>query len=288
MGCFEWNPTSKQPTTGFSAKLPCSLAYVIIWADVRTAIIGIFLAAFISAYPGQRRPGHPVNGQLESKQAINQATSTNAQNAATDPGQASFRNRKSFLTKAFGPEYLATWILVLAALVGLFATFYTLSTIRAQTTTIQKSVELQETFNQQWLAINGWRREGGSSREHSPPKFSIAMDIANPTDIPLTVKEIKTIVRGKSIRHSVNNKLGPGRSIKCTSGEIILSPEETALYMRYRLTFGFSGYVVYEDAFGKEKHQSFSEWCVLGQGNYFEHAPVEISDQDRDKQTQAE
>ena len=35
----------------------------------------------------------------------------------------------------------------------------------------QRSVELQETLNQQWLDISGWRREGEGSRETTPPRF---------------------------------------------------------------------------------------------------------------------
>ena len=51
----------------------------------------------------------------------------------------------------------------------------------------ERSIRLQEIYQQQWLLIDGWRREGFGSRETNSPHFTIAADISNPTDLPLTI-----------------------------------------------------------------------------------------------------
>jgi hypothetical protein len=38
-----------------------------------------------------------------------------------------------------------------------------------QTAVAEKSMRLQEIIQQQWVQIDGWRREGGGSREYTPP-----------------------------------------------------------------------------------------------------------------------
>lgn len=138
----------------------------------------------------------------------------------------------------------------------------------------RKSVELQEILNRQWLEISGWRREGGGSREDNPPRFTIAADISNPTNAPLTVKSATIgIVGNDSMEYEIGNTLAPnGEPIKITYSYTVKAPE-IAAYEKYALPLVVDGFVVFVDCFGKEQRQDFMRACFLGP-KHFDDAAV--------------
>jgi len=139
----------------------------------------------------------------------------------------------------------------------------------------ERSIRLQEIIQQQWLEIDGWRREGFGSRESNPPSFTIAVDVSNPTKIPLTVKSARIGVLGESVaEYVVENTLGPdAEPIKITCSYTV-KPEWLASYNAYSLIVVVVGSVVYTDCFERERTQDFRRACFLGQVNHFESSPI--------------
>jgi hypothetical protein len=239
--------------------------------------------------PSGQLSQNPSNGEQSSNaaelRAIADTITKYEQETASSQNQETPYEKESIKLQWF---LLGIGVTQTVALVGtLLALIYQSSKTAQAARAAQKSVELQEIIQQQWLITEGWRREGQGSREESPPRFTIAMEITNPTDLPVTVKVIKIGIRGSGVTRTVGNKLAPGRSIKSTVGPITVSKEDLPKYMDYRLVVPVSGFVIYDDGFKKEQTQSFAEWCVLGRDNHFASQPIEMSDKDRDEQTKA-
>jgi hypothetical protein len=112
------------------------------------------------------------------------------------------------------------WWLVVAALLTLVAIAYQAREMRRATAVMlksteamqrqteilerstaasEKSVRLQEIVQQQWIQVSGWRIEDRSSAEEIPPRFTIVVDISNPTNAPLTLQFVSMRGAGKSV-----------------------------------------------------------------------------------------
>lgn len=228
------------------------------------------------------------------------------QETASTQGEGTKNGSKSYFARLFAPENLPNIALFVVGVGGIIVAVCTLKIIQRQTehiarqarsmryqTTIlresaaatrkaaeatEKSVSLQEIMQQQWIQIDGWRREGGGSREENPPRFKIVMDITNPTSVPLIIKVIRMSIRGRTLTRGVGNKLAPGNAIEMDF-PITLDGDQMAPYAAHRLVLGVTGFVTYEDAFGKEQTQSFNQWCLCGPNNYFSSQPIELPDQ---------
>lgn len=139
----------------------------------------------------------------------------------------------------------------------------------------QRSVELQEALNQQWLEVSGWRREGFGSRETNPPSFTIAVDVTNPTTAKLTVKSISIRIVGEPVMdYEVGNVLAPGgEPIKVTYSYSV-KPEWLASYNKYALPLVVDGSIVFIDCFEKEQIQEFRRACFLGPVNHFQSSAI--------------
>ena len=106
-----------------------------------TAIAGVLLAIFIAGYHGQQKQSHPGNVQQTAQRAPKQSASMQTKPAPVEQKDSRSQKTINYLKRAFGPEYLAAWVLVLAAGIGLFATFRTLDTIRKQTDATVRSAD---------------------------------------------------------------------------------------------------------------------------------------------------
>jgi hypothetical protein len=139
----------------------------------------------------------------------------------------------------------------------------------------EKGVELQEALNQQWLEIDGWRREGFGSRETNPPHFTIAVDVTNSTTAKLTVKSISIRIVGEPVMdYEVGNILAPGgEPIKITYSHTV-KPEWLAAYNNYALPLVIDGSIAFTDCFEKERIQEFRRACFLGPVNHFQSSPI--------------
>jgi hypothetical protein len=152
----------------------------------------------------------------------------------------------------------------------------TLNTIRKQTGTMERQIVLQETLNQQWLEIRGWRREGEGPRETEPPQFSVACEIVNPTNMPLTINVINIGVRTTRETFGAGNELPPGQSIKIAFPIIVASDTDLEAYRAHRFILTFCGSIEYTDAFKKKQEQPFSCTGVFGPKHFNRFSLVPI------------
>jgi len=175
-----------------------------------------------------------------------------------------------------------TGLLVIAGLAGIWYAYRTLKILYKQTYAIrrqavlmrrstratEKSVKMQQIAQQQWIQLEGWRIEGRSpSSRATPSKFAIAMELINPTSMPLTVTRAEATVSGRPFDFAASNLLAPSDCIK-VDFPIDLRPDEMALYEKYQLTLLISGSISYTDAFEESRTQPFCLTCSCGPGNY--------------------
>lgn len=137
--------------------------------------------------------------------------------------------------------------------------------LERSTAASEKSVRLQEIFQQQWVQVSGWRIEDRSSYDEIPPRFTIVMDISNATAAPLTLQSVSMRGAGKSVGVSlgIQNVLAPKESFKF-GYKTVLKPEEVDSYISSELVLVLKGSIFYVDAFGNRKEQPFNQSCVCG------------------------
>jgi len=137
--------------------------------------------------------------------------------------------------------------------------------LERSTAASEKSVRLQEIAQQQWIQVSGWRIEDRSSVEENPVRFTIVMDISNPTSAPLILQSVSMRGAGKSVGvgMGIQNVLAPKESFKF-GYKTALKPEEVGLYTASKLVLVLKGSIFYIDAFGNTKEQPFSQSCVCG------------------------
>ncbi|MHB8484941.1 MAG: hypothetical protein ACYDCM_04290 [Candidatus Acidiferrales bacterium] len=97
-----------------------------------TAVGLLLLTIFVAGYHGQQKHPQPSNIQKASQRYPTKTVAPIAQIAATKQEKSTCQKTKGYLRKAFGPEYLATWILVVAAGIGIAFTVLTVRTLRRQ------------------------------------------------------------------------------------------------------------------------------------------------------------
>jgi hypothetical protein len=167
------------------------------------------------------------------------------------------------------PEW---WLVVAAVVTGGAVIYQARETRRAtavmerSTVASEKSVRLQENMQQQWIQVSGWRIEDRSFAGEIPPRFTIVMDISNPTNAPLTLQSISMRGAGKSVGvggGGIQNVLAPKESFKF-GYKTVLKPDDVDSYISSELVLVLKGSIFYVDAFGNRKEQPFNQSCVCG------------------------
>lgn len=92
---------------------------------MRTAIVGFLLAIFLAGYHGQQKYPQATNVQKAGEQAPPTPISSVASPTSEKQKLSAYQETKAYLCRAFGPESLATWVLVIAAGIGLYVTWRT-------------------------------------------------------------------------------------------------------------------------------------------------------------------
>jgi hypothetical protein len=141
---------------------------------------------------------------------------------------------------------------------------------------MNRQIALQETLNQQWLDIINWRREGGASREENPPKFGIAAEIVNPTNVPLTINVLTIGIRGEQESYGTGNVLAPSQTVKIAIPFVVNSESDLAAYSKYGLVLTVYGSIEYTDAFKKKQTQPFSCTGIFGPGHYARFSAIPL------------
>jgi hypothetical protein len=95
-----------------------------------------------------------------------------------------------YFLKAIGPEFLATWILVLAAIVGIL---YTIKTLRA----IEREVNLQQAAMAQWIVLENWSHEVLGQNPDRSDHVRIRFEVNNPTGWPIALESLEITIAGQ-------------------------------------------------------------------------------------------
>lgn len=149
----------------------------------------ILLTVFIAGYHREQKTAQAPNIQKAAEQAPPKASSSVTHYTPKERKPSAYEKTKAYLWKATRPEFLAAWILVIAAGIGLVATFCTLKTIREQTGAVVKdadaallSAQAAITASRPWFLIP----HGGVGE---PQVFPIGTDMGrNMTFCTLTTK----------------------------------------------------------------------------------------------------
>jgi hypothetical protein len=96
-----------------------------------------------------------------------------------------------------------------------------------------------------------------------PSRFDIAVDIGNPTSVPLTLESVSATIDGKSFSFAAGNVLAPGDPPQMAEFPITLAQDQQALCEKYRLVLLISGSVTYVDGFRERKEQTFGQRCAV-------------------------
>lgn len=168
------------------------------------------------------------------------------------------------------------WLVIIAGLTGGVIGWQSWETRKAaqaarnSVSAMEHQITLQETLSQQWVEITGWRKEGFGSRELDPPRFTIAAEISNPTQAPLTVCKVFIGAPGKPLaEYEIESVLAPGAEpIKITHSDAV-EPHMTSAYDMGHFPFVVQGRVIFTDCFGKDRSHPFRRACFLGPGSRF-------------------
>ncbi|MGB6484386.1 MAG: hypothetical protein WBE86_12950 [Candidatus Acidiferrales bacterium] len=140
---------------------------------MRTGIVAvILLAIFIAGYHREQEHPQTTNVQKAGEQAPPEAIPPIASSASAEKKPSGYQKAKAYLWKATRPEYLAAWILVLAAGFGLWATFRTLRAIERQTALQGRQLDLLIARERPRIRI-----EVNSIRKPEPTIIAIAPEV---------------------------------------------------------------------------------------------------------------
>lgn len=110
--------------------------------DMRAIIIGGIVAIFIAGNHAQQAKPQPAPQQEARQQAIPKPVPALTQTAPAKQEDSCYQKAKKYLKKAFGPEYLAAWVLVIAAGIGIIYTVKTVRAIRKQTDALERQISI--------------------------------------------------------------------------------------------------------------------------------------------------
>jgi len=245
------------------------------YAVMRAPAIGILLAIFVAGYQGKVQQTQPNNDQNARQYSPAKAVAPVSNFAPAEHKQSTYQKAKDYLGKAFGPESIPNWALVVAAGIGLFATFRTLRIIRKQTDAIvrdadatqeaaratQASVELQKVGMEQWVDTEKWETDYLFTQDGTEI-LPIYFRIKNPTKFKIILHKAILWINGRHISSVWFRKqlLAPdgytGAAIKYP-----LNAGQVAAYRRETLKFEVGGVIYFVDAFGKCQEQPFGYTC---------------------------
>jgi hypothetical protein len=94
---------------------------------LRTLIVIGLLTIYVAGHHGQKKQTQPSNVQQTGQNGPKQSAFPITKPTSTGQERPSYQKAKDYLKRAFGPEFLAAWILVIAAGIGIV---YTIRTLR--------------------------------------------------------------------------------------------------------------------------------------------------------------
>lgn len=99
---------------------------------MKAAIVGFLLVIFITGYHGQQKDPQSSDIQRTGQQSREKTVTPISQSTSAEQEGSAYQATKKYFGRAFGPEYLAAWVLVIIGAAGVLAAIYTLRAIQRQ------------------------------------------------------------------------------------------------------------------------------------------------------------
>lgn len=155
----------------------------------------------------------------------------------------------------------SNWALVLVAAITGFAVGWQARETAKSAEATQRSVELQEVLNQQWLEFENWKIMDGGTEAEIGTVILISFDIVNPTKMPLTISGYSVSVKGQDTSVQFARTIAPAKSYSVKLDRL-LEGKESEDYNAGKLILPLTCSVPYIDAFTKPQ-QAESDFCFL-------------------------
>lgn len=245
----------------------------------------ILLAVFSAGYHHEQKHPQTADGQKAGEQAPPKAIPPVASPASAEKKPSTYEKAKEYLWKASGPEFLAAWVLVIAAGIGLCATFRTLKVIKKQTTATEEDAKAallnaKAIINTErpWLVVTWGSKPdwpgsflfGCKNRGNTPAKI-VSMSakhlfIDKPENLPLPPDYSSAITMPDLPFKIGGDELDIGNGLNARS--IIISSQKEESVRNTREFLVYYGNVVYKDTFFPDSPtEGFHEtrWCFVYQ-----------------------
>ena len=106
----------------------------------------------------------------------------------------------------------SNWALLLVGVITGFAVGWQARETAKSAKAAQRSVELQEVLNQQWLEFENWKIMGGGTDAEIGTVILISFDIVNTTKMPLTISGYCVSVKGQDTSVQFARTIAPAKS----------------------------------------------------------------------------
>jgi hypothetical protein len=185
------------------------------------------------------------------------------------------QDREVLMLVCFYTAEWSNWALVIVGVLTIGVIGWQSWETRRAAQASQRSVELQEVLQQQWLQIFGWRIEGRDSLRGDTASLKIVMNIGNPTNVPLRIENVRAKLGDLSYAFTVRNTYGPDEEPFRAEFPVKLNQEQISNYRQYRLVLTVTGAVTYVDAFERTKIQAFGQQCICGPDGFETFSPLQ-------------
>jgi hypothetical protein len=269
-------------------------------------ILGIVIAVIGISSPAQQNQNSAKKHYKVSQQAVSPAGVPNpspvSQESTVIEEVSPKEKPENFFRQAFAPEFFSNWILVLVGIGAIVSALRTLGTIRRQTqhiarqaasmrrqTTIlresvaaikgqgkilerqtkavEDSVSLQKTLKRQWLEYENWRIEPRWDKSIGTD-IRILFDIANNTDMPLTIQSITLSVNLINTTTRARTDIPPKGLHPVFLDVFNFTQEQVHKFNHDNLVLTFMGSVSYRDAFRDDRSQGISRIFMGGKSGF--------------------
>ncbi len=238
-------------------------------SDMRAIAFGVLLVVFVAGYHGQQKHSQSSDIQKTSQHPPTKTVAPVAQLASTEQKQSAYEKTKSYFGKAFGPEFFAAWVLVVAAGIGLYVTW---RTARAALLNAEAVINAERP----WLVVT-WSSKpdwpgsflfGCKNRGNTPAKV-VSMSakylfVDKPENLPVP-PDYSSVVTMPDLPFKVGgDEFDIGNGINATS--IIKNAGKQELVETSREFLVYYGNVVYKDTFFPDSSpDGFHEtrWCFV-------------------------
>ncbi|MGA2372772.1 MAG: hypothetical protein ABSG11_19090 [Candidatus Korobacteraceae bacterium] len=230
----------------------------------------VILAIRMSGQPNKRGNASPPNPQPQPPSTV-----TNSENYDKPHTQAaeSDANPPHWYTPLKRPDW---WLVIIAFSTGC-AIVYQANEMTNATKEMRRNTDLQKAAYRQWLKIENWSATTpGILGETGIGIVFVGFEIRNPTDFPLTVKQIVLKENGagaspERLEYGANRFIPPDDRYQFQF-QVPMQSEAVENYAEgvAKIFITVIGSITFTDVLGDSQSQDIGQYCILSQkGNEF-------------------